>query len=141
MSGITKMARYSGGDVACVLRAACLLALLRPVLRIRPGYVLRGRLRVANVRRPAPSPAQVVRAVRFASRLVGGSCLARALVSRVLLARAGVPVALVVGAADRSPETPLRAHAWIEHRGLPVVHGEPAPAFPAVWRLAPPALR
>lgn len=132
---------YSGPDFAWVLRAAWRLALLQPVLRISPGYVLRRSPRLSTARVAAPAPEQVVRAVRFASRLVGGSCLARALVSRMLLARAGVRVTLVLAAAEPRVERPLRAHAWIEHRGVPVVHGEPAPAFPAVWRIAPHAAR
>ena len=137
MTSTTTTARYSGLDYAYVLRVACVLAVLHVVLRVRPAYLLRRQPRVAARRTPGVSPEQVVRVVHAASRLAGGTCLARALASRMLLARAGVPVTLAVGAGGNGRMAPLRAHAWIEHRGRPVVHGEPVPAFAAVWRMAP----
>ena len=137
----TIKARCSGLDFACVLRAALTLPAINVALRVSPARVLRSRPCLAKRAAVTASPAQVVRAVGVAARLVGGTCLARAVVTRLLLARAGVPVAIVLGAAQSYDAARLRAHAWIEHEGVPVVDGEPAPAFPAMWRMGVESVR
>jgi hypothetical protein len=141
MTSMKTTTRHSVRDFAFVLRAACVLAVLRLVMRLAPADLLRRCPRVAARRNRRQSPEQVVRAVSAASRLTGGTCLTRALGSRLLLARAGVPVTLAIGARENARIAPFQAHAWIEHRGRPVIHGEPVPAFAAVWRLAPDATR
>ena len=135
IGSLTMSVRYSGQQFARIARAACLLLVGNVMLRLRPAYALQACPRVVDGGGQAASPEQVVRAVRSASRLVGGTCLARALVARTLLARAGVRVTLALGASPTACMPRLQGHAWIEHRGTPVGEGESVPAFAAVWRL------
>jgi hypothetical protein len=65
-------------------------------------------------------------AARYAGAVVGvlrllpadSRCLVRALVLLAVLARRGVRSELVIGVA---PGPSFAAHAWIEHRGLPLL--------------------
>lgn len=64
--------------------------------------------------------ARLARAVRRTLRLLPTDtrCLSQALVLTALLARRGVPSTLVIGV---SPGESFGAHAWIEHRGVPLL--------------------
>jgi hypothetical protein len=54
-------------------------------------------------------------------------CLTRSLVLTALLARRGIPATLVIGVRP----DPFAAHAWVEHRGRPLL----PPATPPFERL------
>jgi hypothetical protein len=71
--------------------------------------------------RQEASPAQVRWAIEIASAWIPGStCLVQALAGRVLLASYGDRAKLRVG-VTRSNEGELKAHAWVELDGIPVV--------------------
>ncbi|MEI9849746.1 MAG: lasso peptide biosynthesis B2 protein [Sphingomonas sp.] len=80
--------------------------------RPRPGaedeIVAAARLRVRFVKRRVP-------------RILAGNCLSRSLALWWTLARSGVPTSLCIG-ADRHAGT-FRAHAWVEHQGVPLNAG------------------
>lgn len=131
--------RYLVAELACVLDAARLLRRVNACAN--QAELLQNGPCVAGRRRGPLAAEQIVRAVHIASRFRGGTCLARALVARMLLARAGVAVTIAIGAAARGGDRSLHAHAWIEQGGRPIVHAETTPAFDMVWRLAPDAAR
>jgi Transglutaminase-like superfamily len=64
--------------------------------------------------------ARLARAVRRTLRLLPSDtrCLSQSLVLTALLARRGVPSTLVIGV---SPGESFGAHAWVEHRGVPLL--------------------
>jgi hypothetical protein len=68
------------------------------------------------------SAPQIVRAVESATRFVpgGANCLARALTTRILMARYGLGSTLRLGVA-KAPSGILEAHAWIEYQGAVLV--------------------
>jgi hypothetical protein len=81
------------------------------------------------------SSEQIVWAVRgVAARVPRASCLTQALAATLILARHGHAATLRVGVA-KDPDGSLRAHAWLESEGAPIL-GEPAPGaftpFPPV---------
>ena len=64
--------------------------------------------------------ARLARAVRRTLRLLPTDtrCLSQSLVLTALLARRGVASRVVIGV---SPGTSFGAHAWVEHRGVPLL--------------------
>lgn len=126
-------------DGGRLLTAAAVLGAVGLALRWLPlatVQVLLGRFVAGGPPRPEidTRARQLVRAVEVASRRVPGAdtCLVRALAAQVLLARAGYPTELHIGAI-RGPTGALAAHAWLESRGQ-VVIGDDA-NLPAYTRL------
>lgn len=114
-------ARLAAEIVAAYLRA-------RRELRRAPIEQAVARLRAGDggEREAAPPAAEldearrVGRAVVLTMRFLPGDtrCLRRSLVTLRLLARRGIPARLVIGART-GPD--FLAHAWVEHRGVPVL--------------------
>jgi hypothetical protein len=74
-------------------------------------------------------PERVARAVVRASRVVpDATCLTQALAAQVLLERHGLPTRLHIGVVRDSGHA-VRAHAWVESRGVTVIGG----ALPGRW--------
>jgi Transglutaminase-like superfamily len=65
--------------------------------------------------------AAVARVLGWLSR--DSRCLTTSLVLTVLLAKRGIPTTLVIGVRS----DPFAAHAWVEHRGLPLLPAAAAP--------------
>jgi len=64
-------------------------------------------------------------AVESTDRFVpGAKCLARALVGQILLSQRGISSDLRIG-VKREEERGVRAHAWLESNGVPVLGGDP----------------
>ena len=110
-----------------LLEVALLLFLIRLSLILFPVHFVR-RFFLRNERvspeGSAPFPSEIPWAVSAVSRyLMGnGSCLPRALATMVLLERRGCPAVLQIGVAKGEGQ-PLRAHAWVESRGIVVMGG------------------
>ena len=114
--------RMSGRDKVLMFRAAGLLVAYTVSLRAlgfkRTVIVSRSsswsRFRALD-QDEADFPARALAAVKRARRLLGvGTCLSCSLVTRSLLASAGIPADVRIG-TRRSGAT-LDAHAWVEHR-------------------------
>ena len=87
------------------------------------------RIPVRQESRDATSPERCARAVRRASRFVGGSsCLTQAIAAQCLLRRDGWTSQIVFGVAQDS-NGGLEAHAWLWNDGRIVVGGEPADRY------------
>jgi hypothetical protein len=104
------------------------VALVRAALWIAP--VRRWRLRGRTAGRvPVPTPESpplrdIIWAVASASRFVpGASCLTRAMVAQMMLARFGRTSRLHIGVA-RARDGRLEAHAWLESGGEVVIGRE-----------------
>jgi hypothetical protein len=68
-------------------------------------------------------PERVARAVARASRVVpDATCLTQALAAQVILERHGLPARLHIGVLRDSGQA-VRAHAWVESRGVTVIGG------------------
>lgn len=66
---------------------------------------------------------QISIAIQSCARLIpGASCLTQALAAEVLMKRRGYACTLRIGVA-RDGGGPLRAHAWLESKGVAVVGG------------------
>ena len=102
-----------------------LIALALSVCGFKRTYL--GLSRLAGSGRASGDPemykGQVKLWVRFVKQrgLFRGNCLSRSLVAWWLLRRRGMEVDLRIGTCKHSGE--FQAHAWIEHRGLPVNAG------------------
>ena len=114
-------------------RVALSREILGVYLRMRVLLLRRGMRRTVDaLRETAAPPAGVddrvalLRAVRLGHATVrvlrvlptDGRCLMRSLVLTALLARRGIPSRLVIGV---DPGPGFAAHAWVEHRGTPVL--------------------
>jgi hypothetical protein len=78
---------------------------------------------------PARHPRTVAAAVRSTTCFVpGATCLTQALVTQVLLRRAGFVPVLRIGLA-RGAGGALHAHAWLENQGEVVIGGEELEGF------------
>lgn len=88
--------------------------------------------RLPNLRQPYRSGAVVE---YWAGRRLGAdSCVPQALTMVALLRRHGHGGYLVLGTSRSDLESPLRAHAWVELHGTPVVGGAERPAYRPIWR-------
>lgn len=75
----------------------------RPVAALEPGAARRYAHAVVRVLEPLPADSR---------------CLVRSLVLLAVLARRGAETELVIGVV---PEPDFAAHAWLEHRGTPLL--------------------
>lgn len=106
-----------------------LVVAVRCALWVLPSRVIvRGVSRVASMRdvdvaTPRVSAAAVVWAVEAMSRRVPrASCLTQALAAKLLLRSFGLRSQLCLGVA-RTADGSLRAHAWLERGGRPILGG------------------
>jgi hypothetical protein len=116
-------------------RAAVIVPLVRLALSLLPFRAVH-RMVARSVRRghraDGVSAARVIWGVRaVAARVPAATCLTQALAASVLLARYGHEATLRVGVA-KDERGNLRAHAWLESGGEPIL-GAPEPgAFHAL---------
>jgi len=118
-----------------VTRAGLLIAAIQTALTVLPfRQVMRGVYRLARPRSAPESTATesaqfnrelAVWAVEAAGRrlLSRNPCLPKALAVLILFRRAGEDAELHLGVA-RDADGPVRAHAWIESRGIVVIGGD-----------------
>lgn len=118
-----------------LLFALLLLTVVRIGLWTAPFKRVHAALdRVAHPRPGAPDPTpgdadQIAWAVKAAARFVpAASCLTQALAAEVLLARAGHPAQIRLGAA-KDERGRVEAHAWVESYGRVVLGGEELERF------------
>jgi hypothetical protein len=110
-----------------VFQSACLLVASRLVVMLFPLAMAQRCLlrlaRLAPVRGQATGITEAIAAVREGATLVPGSwCLQSALAAQALLRNIGMQPELRIGLAH-SPIQGMRAHAWLELDGLPVLGG------------------
>jgi Transglutaminase-like superfamily len=109
-------------DQRLLMRAA--LAVVSAKLAIRTLRLPVARTAVARLERRrwsvTPTPVdRIVWAVEAAGRAIPGmkNCLVQAVAAEAMLARAGHPCELRIGAAKNGPGGGLIAHAWLESEG------------------------
>jgi len=105
------------------LLAAALIVLPLTVLRLRlAGFSRRPGSPVADLP-PRAGEAEVVRAtahmVAAAAHVYRASCMPQSITLQWLLRRQGIATRLCVGV--RKDDGMLAAHAWVEHRGQPLI--------------------
>lgn len=111
-----------------------MLTLIRLGLRLLPFQVVRSLLARsgADARYPVSAASaggravtgRVVWAINSVSRLLGTTCLPRALATHTLLARRGLSSELRIG-VTRSPGSLLEAHAWVEDENTVLIGNLP----------------
>ncbi|HVG24673.1 MAG TPA: lasso peptide biosynthesis B2 protein [Thermoanaerobaculia bacterium] len=125
---LRELARCSGAERRMLARAAFLVPLVRVALWVVPFRVVhRAASRAVSRGRRAEgvSSPRVIWGVRaVAARVPAATCLTQALAASVLLSRYGHEFTLRVGVAKEG--NALRAHAWLESGGQPIL-GAPAP--------------
>lgn len=131
MRRLRKFTSLPRNDQKLLARTAILLWLVRLGLWLLPYEKLRSFL-FRNSGAAAPevvenvSVEQVVRGVKTMSRYVpAATCLTKALVTMVLLRRAGHEASLRIG-VTRLQFGSLEAHAWVESNGKVVIGGNHA---------------
>lgn len=118
----TRAAHREWRDVVAFLRASGALLLVGTAMRLLPFAKLQPALDALGGARAARSTAGrspdhaavLLTASDRAARLFGARCLARALTSRLLLARAGVDGTVVFGVRHGGPLGTIDAHAWLQ---------------------------
>jgi Transglutaminase-like superfamily len=114
--------RLPFSDQRLLMRAA--LAVVSAKLAVRTLPLPAARAAVTRLERlgwivtSAPAD-RIVWAVEAAGRAIPGmkNCLVQAVAAEAMLARAGHPCALRIGAAKNGPGGGLIAHAWLESEG------------------------
>lgn len=144
MLRLERLRRTSRHEWRLLAEATWLVARIRAALLRRPFEAVHRRYAAGDATADPEVDAAALNearsvglAVRRASRLVpGATCLPRALATRVMLERRGIPNALRFGVA-KSAAGELEAHAWIEVDGRVVVGDLPdleryarMPSFP-----------
>jgi hypothetical protein len=134
VSVLRKLARLDASDRLLLAQALVAVPTVRIALTVLPFRVVHGGIAAATRRlhRQAPtsprSRDRITWAVTVvAARVPRASCLTQALAATLMLARHGHAATLRVGVAKNDDGT-LRAHAWLESDGLPIL-GEPAPGI------------
>jgi len=119
---LVRFFRVPFSDQRLLIRAA--LAVVSAKLAIRTLRLPAARAAVARLERlgwiVTPTPAdRIVWAVEAAGRVIPGmkNCLVQAVAAEAMLARAGHPCELRIGAAKNGPSGGLIAHAWLESEG------------------------
>lgn len=130
MPPLHRFFRATSAERRLVLEAMLAVPLMRAALSLLPFRVVHrvvgGRVREWHGRERRDSSEQIIWAVRgVAARVPRASCLTQALAATLILARHGHAATLRVGVA-RDDGGHLRAHAWLESEGAPIL-GEPAP--------------
>lgn len=117
------------GEYFLAAVALLLVVAVRCALWVLPSrLILRGVSRVASMRdvevvNPRASAATIVWAVEaMARRVPRASCLTQALAAKLLLRAFGLGSHLCLGVA-RAADGSLRAHAWLERGGRPILGG------------------
>ena len=114
-----------------LIPALCWTAIVRAGLSLTSfRSLVRGlrRFRPEGRARTSASLEELVWSVGAAARLIPGAntCLPKALVADLILARHGFDASLRIG-ATKSPEGALEAHAWVESDGRVVLGGQASP--------------
>jgi hypothetical protein len=116
------------GDYALLLIAVPLVMVVRLILWLFPSHrILRALSRVDSVTEaPIPRRARatsIVWAIESASRRIPrATCLTQAIAGKLLLRWFGYEAKLCLGVAPTAGGG-LRAHAWLEREGLPILGG------------------
>lgn len=126
--------RLSRRDAALLLLALPVVAAVRLTLWLIPSrWIVRGLARFDAARSPEgvalASVSSIVWAIEVASRRIPrASCLTQAIAAKLLLRTFGYDAKLCLGvtAVDASA---LRAHAWLERNGQPILGGSDSPAL------------
>ena len=131
MSRLARLRRLSGFERLMLLRALATLPAIALALRLvglrRVQVALAWLAPAAGTRAPFDAPtdetASIARVVDIAARHGAWKveCLPRSLALQYLLRRRGIETALRVGV--RKTSGALEAHAWLEHRGAPLIDG------------------
>jgi hypothetical protein len=135
MSRLASVRRLSAAE-GRILALGWLLLVVAPLaLRVIP---LRRMLTLARPRRRADVPPErLARLVEVAARGVPGArCLPVAVVTAWLLARQGTPATLRIGVARTAGR--LRAHAWLERGGVPLLRASEAEGYTPILSVAVP---
>ena len=127
MATLRKFIVLSPEDRRLLCRAFALLAITRVGLRLLPFRrfsALADRATRVPRFRSSVSTERVSWAVAAAARRLpgGATCLARAVVARLLLANQGAASRIVIGVA-RGEDRGLDAHAWVECEGRVITCG------------------
>lgn len=121
---ISRVLRRAVGERRLLWETLLLLSATRVTLCFFPFQTVLGVLNRYNTQPGAAEEADSIRrvvwAINSASRLLGTTCLPRALAAQSLLSRRGVQSELRIGVARR-PGAALEAHAWIEREGTIVI--------------------
>lgn len=129
MSRISQFLNLSAAERTILIMAVPLVAAIRLSLTIVPfptlyrswSAALPRLARTGNAVRA--SPERIVWLVAVASRWVPGAhCLTRAAAAQLLLARSGQFVEFRIGV--RKDGDALKAHAWLEHDGVPILESK-----------------
>ena len=141
VSLLRKIARLDASDRLLLAQALVVVPLVRVALTVLPFRVVHRGIAAATRRLHRQAPASPCARDRItwavtvvAARVPRASCLTQALAATLMLVRHGHAATLRVGVAKNDDGT-LRAHAWLESDGQPIL-GEPAPGvfvpFPPV---------
>ncbi len=131
---LAKAARLPTAERTLLLQACVLLPAVAVGLRL---LALKTLLRLLD--RPRQPGAAILpeRAARLVEAAAGRqpvrpTCLVKALALHALLRRRGISADLVVGARPATGR--LDAHAWVEHRGVPIPDGAQSETYPPLLR-------
>jgi hypothetical protein len=115
--------RLTRAEQTLLVKAACLLAVMRMSLALIPLRALRDALawrrRKGSVAHgpAAPTLQQITWAIHSAARFVPGcTCLVQGLTALRLGISAGYPVTMNIG-TTKEVNGELKAHAWVEYQG------------------------
>jgi hypothetical protein len=126
-----------------LLKTILLIATVRLALWVVPFRILRRnlpRMSAASTETATPETvaflARTARYVTICARFVpAASCLTQAIAAQIVLSHQRLPSTIRIGVARGGEKEPLRAHAWLECRGVVVVGGESmadCSAFPEI---------
>jgi hypothetical protein len=130
MSTLARYLRLTSDRKRHLHAALAWLILFRIGLMLLPLRTLQRFSPKVSTKRPGAASLDALRwaVLAAARRLPGTRCLPRALALQALMARAGMPAQLCIGVA-KEPASPLEAHAWVLHEGVPVLHEPDLPRY------------
>lgn len=143
MTPLRKIAALSGKEVALLVKAASIIALIRIGLVTFPYVKIRRLLNKSSKPKPQAAlnqtyPEQVVWAARAIARHTLGDkpCLVQALAVEWLLRRKGYTTSLHIG-VNKDKQDKLLAHAWLEYDGDIIIGGRTSPSKYATLQRLP----
>ena len=131
---LVTFSRLPAAERALLIGACALLPAVAAGLRLLSlKTLLRLLARPRGVGAAIPPERAAVLVEAVAARLpLRATCLARSLVLHALLGRLGIDTHLVIGAAPAGGA--LEAHAWVEHRGVPLGSDTRSGTYPPLLR-------
>jgi hypothetical protein len=130
MSTLARYLRLSADRKHCLHAALAWLILFRIGLTLLPLQTLQRFSPKVSTKRSGIASLDALRwaVLAAARRLPGTRCLPRALTLQAMMARVGLPAQLCIGVA-KEPASPLEAHAWVLHEGVPVFDEPDLPRY------------